>query len=63
MCHKAVNFTDESMCVCARVRVRVCVCVCLCGVLILFPREGFFRLQDFCDILEGYRPTMLCCEY
>ena len=59
MCHKSVNFTDESMCVCAR----ACVCVCVCGVLILFHREGFFRLQDIWEILEGYRTMMLCCEY
>ena len=42
------SFEDfQSFCVCACVRacVRVCVCVCLC-VLILFHREGFFRLQD-----------------
>ena len=55
MCHKSVNFTDESMCVCAR--------ACVCGVLILFNREGFFRLQDIWEILEGYRTMMLCCEY
>ena len=28
----------------------VCVCVC---VFIFFHREGFFRLQDVQDILEG----------
>ena len=30
----------------------VCACVCVC-VFIFFHREGFFRLQDFQDILEG----------
>ena len=40
----------------------VCVCVCVC-VFILFHREGFFRLQDVGDILEGYGSTMLCYEY
>ena len=43
---------------------RACVCVygwvggCAC-VFILFHREGFFPLQDVCDILEGYGSTML----
>ena len=32
----------------------VCVCVC-----ILFHREGFFRLQDVLDILEG--TDQRCC--
>ena len=32
----------------------VCVCVC-----ILFHREGFFRLQDAWDILEG--TDQRCC--
>ena len=32
--------------------VCVCVCVCVC-VFIFFYREGFFRLQDVQDILEG----------
>ena len=36
--------------------------VCMC-VFILFHREGFFRLQDVQDILEGHRSTILCCEY
>ena len=41
-----------------------CVCVygwvggCAC-VFILFHREGFFPLQDVCDILEGYGSTTL----
>ena len=34
------------------------LCVC-----IFFHRGGFFRLQDVCDILEGYGSTVLCCEY
>ena len=47
---------------------RACVCVCVwvggwvggCAcVFILFHREGFFPLQDVCDILEGYGSTML----
>ena len=37
-------------------------CVGLC-VFILFHREGFFRLQDVWDILQGYGSTMLCCHY
>ena len=43
-----------------------CVCVCVYGwvggcacVFILFHREGFFPLQDVCDILEGYGSTTL----
>ena len=45
---------------------RACVCMCMGGwvggcacVFILFHREGFFPLQDVCDILEGYGSTML----
>ena len=34
--------------------VCVCVCVCVCvHVCIFFHREGFFRLQNVEDILEG----------
>ena len=34
--------------------LRVCVCVCVrVHVFIFFHREGFFRLQNFQDILEG----------
>ena len=46
----------QCVCVC------VCVCVCMC-VFILFHRGGFFRLQDLCDILDGYGSAMSCCEY
>ena len=42
--------------------VYVCVYVFVC-VIMLFHREGFFRLQDVWDKLEGYGSTMLCCEY
>ena len=32
----------------------MCVCVCVCVyVCVLFRREGFFRLQDVRDMLEG----------
>ena len=31
--------------------ISVCVCVCVC--VFIFYREGFFRLQDVRDILEG----------
>ena len=50
------------VCVCACVRtcvfVFVCVCVCVCVharacVFPFFHREGFFRLQNVQDILEG----------
>ena len=50
-------YLNTCLCVC------VCVCVCVCMrvcVLILFHYGGFFRLQDVCDILEGYRSKMLC---
>ena len=40
----------------------VCVCVCMC-VFILLHRGSFFRLQDLCDILDGYGSAMSCCEY
>ena len=35
-----------------------CCCPCVC-VSILFHREGFFRLQDVLDILEG--TDQRCC--
>ena len=34
------------------VAAAVCVCVCVC-VFVFFRREGFFRVQDVQDILEG----------
>ena len=40
------------VCACARARACVCVCVCVC-VFIFFYREGFFRLQNVQDILQG----------
>ena len=36
------------------------VVLCAC---VFFHREGFFRLQDVWDILEGHRSTISCCEY
>ena len=54
-----IYLTSLSACVCAC----VCVCVCVCVCFLLFHREGFFRLQDVWNISEGYRSTMLCCEY
>ena len=44
----------------ARVSASVYVYVWVC---IFFHCESFFRLQDVWDILEGYRSTILCCEY
>ena len=31
----------------------MCVCVCVCVFIVYIHREGFFRLQDVQDILEG----------
>ena len=41
-----------SVCVCVHVRARARVCVCV-SVFIFFYREGFFRLQNVQDILQG----------
>ena len=49
MCHKAVNFTDESMCVCAR--VRVCVCVCVCVVCLYY---SLVKASFVCKISATY---------
>ena len=39
----------------------MCVCVYVC---IFFHRgEGFFCLQDVCDIIEELGQTILCFEY
>ena len=38
------------VCVCVCARARACVCVC---VIIFFHCEGFFRLQNVQNILEG----------
>ena len=39
----------------------VCVCVCVCVSMCIL--EGFFRMQDVSDIVEGHGPMNLCCEY
>ena len=58
-----IEYTDAvCVCVCVRACVHVslclCVCVCVCVharacVFPFFHREGFFRLQNVQDILEG----------
>ena len=36
------------------VLVCVCVFVCVCACVYTFPPAGFFRLQDFFDVLEMF---------